>query len=104
MNYFIIPGLVKNKEELAHSLISKVENEFNITLEEMRDKTRYRGIVVPRQILCYVLKKRAGLTLSRIGLKVDRDHTTVIYSINQVTNFLSFDKWYQEKIERIMNN
>jgi len=51
-----------------------------------------REVVVARQCFCYFAKLFTSYSLESIGQFIDRDHSTVIYSIKQIKNLMKFNK------------
>lgn len=66
---------------------------YGIAEEQIKCKTRKKELVYIRQIMCYWLKEyyEDHITLKRIGYELNRDHTTVIHSIEQYQNRLDTD-------------
>ncbi len=76
--------LVKPKE-----VVNAVANHFDIKLAELTGPRRVRQLVVPRQILMYLLRNELKLPLMEIGRMLGgRDHTTVIHGVEKVTHLL----------------
>ena len=52
---------------------------FDVTLEDLRSKSRTRTLTNARQIAMYLLRELTDMSLPRIGQELGgRDHTTVI--------------------------
>ena len=63
------------------NVISKViEDYFDVTMKDLRSKSREGDIRKARQIFCALLKDKTDLSFQRIGDYVSRDHTTVMHS------------------------
>jgi chromosomal replication initiator protein len=76
----------KGKSDL---LIELVAGHFSISTEDLIGPCRQKELVHPRQLLMYLLKHEAGMTLPMIGREIGgRDHTTIMYGISKVTNDL----------------
>lgn len=76
--------LVKPRE-----IISAVASYFDLKLSDLTGPRRLKEIVIPRQILMYLLRVELKIPLMEIGrLLGNRDHTTVIYAVEKVTNLL----------------
>ena len=46
-------------------------------------------MALPRQMLCYWLRYLTSFTLIDIGAFINKDYTTVMYSIKQIKNLIS---------------
>ncbi|MGE9617183.1 MAG: chromosomal replication initiator protein DnaA [Solitalea-like symbiont of Acarus siro] len=66
---------------------------FSVAIDQLKSKTRRREIVQARQISMYLAKKHTKLSLKRIGqFYGGKDHSTVIYACNTISDLVSADK------------
>lgn len=80
----IAKKLIKPKE-----VISTVASYFNLRLSELTGPKRLKQIVVPRQILMYLLRTELKIPLMDIGQFLGgRDHTTIMYGVEKITKLL----------------
>jgi chromosomal replication initiator protein len=71
------------------SIQKTVAKYFDVSVESMRGKRRTSQLALARQVAMYVAKQCTGLTLVEIGKRFgNRDHSTVIYALNRVTDEL----------------
>jgi hypothetical protein len=81
---------------------------FKIEMEELASKKQRREVVMPRQIAMYFLCKFTHLPLKTIGERFGRDHSTVLYGKDTVSDIMKIDKSFKNKIAdieyRILNN
>jgi chromosomal replication initiator protein len=84
-NESVIPKrIVKPKE-----IIRAVALHYSLKINQLTGPKRDRPIVVPRQILMYLLRTELDTSLVEIGrLLGGRDHTTVIHGVDKVTKLL----------------
>lgn len=87
-----------DKDEIG-SLIKKVSNFFEVDIEDLKGVVRKRELVEVRQIIMYVLINHSKLTLKRIGMLFNRDHSTVLYSRNTVDDMLTSDKKFRFRFQ-----
>ena len=68
------------------TLQDKVAKYFNISLTDLKSKSRYQSKVLPRQVAMYLIKKHLNkVVLKDIGKAFGgRDHATVINSIKRI--------------------
>lgn len=111
MNYFVIPGMVKpnkvRKESgymKSNKIIQHVLSYFDITHEQLIQKTRKRHIVYRRQVMMYLLAKNTGLTFVKIGAILGMDHTSVIHSVKQLKDLMYSDSDIREEIEKLQES
>ncbi len=76
--------LVKPRE-----MVSAVASYFSLKLSELTGPRRVKPIVVPRQILMYLLRTELKVPLMEIGrLLGGRDHTTIMHGVDKITKLL----------------
>lgn len=79
-----------------------VSDYFDITVEELKDKTRKKEIVIARQIAMYFAKEYTGFSLKSIGYHFGgRDHSTVIHAIQAVTEMIQEKREIRMYVEDI---
>ncbi len=74
---------------------------FKINPDLFFTSTRKREISDARQIVMYLAKKLAGMSLKNIGNKLGRTHATVIYACRSIDDRLSIDAELRNQIEEI---
>jgi chromosomal replication initiator protein len=78
----------------------QVADHFNIRVAEMASARRARNIVRPRQIAMFLAKQLTTRSLPEIGRKFgNRDHTTVMHAVKQVTALCEKDAGVAEDVE-----
>ena len=101
LNYWLAPLVHLNeipREEKEKSLIAKVCKTYGIKVDDLKIKTRKRHIVEARHVLCYLLRKCCDYTFQEIADIFNKDHSTVIYGVNMVSNYMEVDKSMEKKI------
>jgi len=85
------------------NILDIVSNYYNITTTEILSKNRKKKFVFPRQIAMYILKDIYDLTYKKIGqIFNNRDHSTVIYSIEQISNDVQTDKDKKNDVDKLL--
>ncbi|HSZ24937.1 MAG TPA: helix-turn-helix domain-containing protein, partial [Cytophagaceae bacterium] len=100
-----IQTIVQNVEaEVGIDYIMKFVSEyFNVTIDQMKDKTRKREIVVARQVSMYFAKEYTNMSLKSIGSNFgNRDHSTVIHAIQSVNDLIDTDKKFNATMQDLM--
>jgi len=81
----IMKRVVKPRE-----VMRVVASHFNLKVSDLSGPKRNKIIIIPRQILMYLLRTDLKTPLMEIGRFLgDRDHTTVMYGVEKITNLLS---------------
>jgi len=78
-----------NKE--VDEFVERIANVRGYTIEDLKSKSRKREIVIVRQMVCYLTRKHFAsrfLSFQRIGDRINRDHSSVIYSYREIENML----------------
>ncbi len=79
-----------------------VAKEWGTTVDGLRSKTRTKALTVPRQIAMYLTRDLLGMQLVEIGAAFGgRDHSTVIHSLDKVTQMMENDHTTQDRIGQI---
>jgi chromosomal replication initiator protein len=79
-----------------------VAKEFDVTIESLRGKRRTSLVALARQVAMYVTKQCTGLTLVEIGKRFgNRDHSTVIYALNRITEELRCNETLRQRVASI---
>lgn len=100
----IIKNYVKSvSREVSVEYIQKTVCEYiGISTDLLKENTRKREVVNARQISMYLAKKYTKNSLKEIGRHFgNKDHSTVIHSIQVVDNLLEVDKKFQEDMEEL---
>ena len=99
MNYFSRPG-VDYVGRTADNIIDLVCSEFSITKIKLKSSSRIRNIVDARTIAAYHLHKSLGLTSVATGLKLNRNHATILHLCNKAEGLMDVDKEFKELINK----
>lgn len=91
-----------NRKTINFEMVTKaVSDHYGITPEQLFTKTRKREISDARQVVMYMAKKHAGMSLMAIGNRLSRTHATVLYGCNTIEERLGIDKQLREDVEKI---
>lgn len=87
---YVYAGLAKPKGEIeADTVMLKVCKHFDITVEQLRSKTRERTLIVARSYYIHILYEFMGVTLQRIADSINRDHSSIIHLRNKFNSDLN---------------
>ena len=86
-------------------IISEVGRTYGVSSSDIRSSKRSSQISNARQIAMYVIRDITQMSMASIGEEFGgRDHSTVVYAINQVGKNITQDAKYKETIEDIIKN
>ncbi|MCJ7826412.1 chromosomal replication initiator protein DnaA [Patescibacteria group bacterium] len=90
------------KRVTPQEVLDVVARYFNIKSTTLKGPKRDRPIARPRQVVMYLCKTELGMTLEDIGgLLGGRDHTTVMYGADLITNEISTNVHLRDSVEGI---
>ena len=96
---------VENNPLTVEDIIESVCQHYNVTPANINSRSRKKDYVMARQVSIYLAQKYTKMPASRIGRLVGgRDHSTVIYSCNQVEQRLKVDRKFSSEISSIENS
>ena len=76
-----------------------------MTAEGLKSKTRTKTLTTPRQVGMYLAREFLGAPLVEIGMAFGgRDHSTVIHSLERVTEGMSADPGFAKRVEKVRSN
>ena len=88
-----------NKRQVTFELIAEVvANHYNIDTEQLYGKSRKREISDARQLLMYFAKKETQLSSTNIGLRLARNHATVLHACKQIEQRMSVEKEFRQEV------
>ena len=77
---------------------------MNVTQEEIASKSRLRKLSVARCLISYFLRRDTSMSLLEIGNVIGgRDHSTVIYQINQYKDLYTTDKHFRSLADKVQS-
>lgn len=86
-------------------IIDEVARTYGVTTEDIRGQRRNNQISNARQTAMYVVREITGMSQSDIGAEFGgRDHSTVVYALQQVAKTIGTDPRKKEMVEDIIKN
>ena len=103
-----IQDMIKRSNEYIptpEAILEYISKFYNVDEAIIRGQQRNRDAVQARQIAMYLIRNMTSLSLDDIGKVFDnRDHSTVLYSIQQVEKKMKTDSAFAEKVKAIKTN
>ena len=99
--------LRRNNEYIPspEAILEYISKFYSLDEAVIRGQQRIRDAVQARQIAMYLIRSMTNLSLDDIGKQFDnRDHSTVLYSIQQVEKKMKKDPAFAETVKEIKTN
>ena len=97
----------KNNEYIptAQAVVNYICSTYHIDEDVLRGQSRGREVVTARQIAMYLMRRMICMNLVDIGKEFgDRDHTTVLHSLDKVEKQMRSDPAFAEMVKQITTN
>ena len=91
----------QNRVVTFDSISDAVCSEFNIDKELLFGKSRKRDVADALQLVMMLAKKFAKMSSTMIGLKLNRNHATVLYACKTIEERISVEKDFAAAVGRI---
>ena len=96
----VLHDLVGAQDTLTGAAIRDfVGCQFNVSVEELRSRSRKRSVTFPRQVAMFLTRKYTQESLADIGRYYNRDHSTVLHAIKVITRDMSRKTTTREQME-----
>jgi len=103
-----IQDILKRSSEYIptpEAILEYISKYYSLEESIIRGQQRIRDAVSARQIAMYLIRSMTNLSLDDIGKYFDnRDHSTVLYSIQQVEKKMKTDASFAEMVKEIKTN
>lgn len=99
----LLADLLPNRAEIQPSeVVNKVAEAWGVSVERLLSRERTKEVALPRQIAMYLLRQEANISLPQIGEVLGgRDHTTVMYACDKVSDLLERDDRFRRQVVEI---
>ncbi len=92
-----------NKKVSIKDVQEAVSNFYNISVNELKSKTKSKNIAYPRQIAMYISRKLTETSLPQIGEAFGgRDHSTVLHAFHKINNEIENSSELKKSIDDII--
>ena len=86
-------------------IIAEVGRTCGVSSQDIRSNKRSAAISSARQVSVYIVREITGMSMAAIGDEFGgRDHSTVVYAIQQVEKNMQSDYKFREMVEDIIKN
>ncbi len=102
-----IQDILRSSEYIPtpEAILDYISKYYGVEESLIRGQQRVRDAVQARQIAMYLIRSMTNLSVVDIGKVFDnRDHSTVLYSIQRVEDKMKRDPSYAEKVKELKTN
>ena len=86
-------------------IIEYICRYYDVDEEQVRGQGRKRDLMEARQTAMYLIRRMTNLSLNDIGKEFgDRDHSTILHSLDKVESTMRSDPAFAEKVKEITTN
>ena len=86
----------------VEKILDVVTRKYGVTVDELKSKAKSSHITNPRQICMDILRKKTDLSLLKIGRIFNRDHSTVIPSVEKIEKEIKCNSLFEIEIKEII--
>lgn len=82
-------------------IIRTTAQAFSFSVEDVLSSSRRQPLVLCRQVAMYLCRELTDLSLPKIGAQFNRDHTTVLHSVDKVKRILRSDRAVFDRVNQL---
>ena len=82
-------------------IIRTTAQAFGFSVDDVLSSSRRQPLVLCRQVAMYLCRELTDLSLPKIGARFDRDHTTVLHSVDKVKRILRSDRAVFDRVNQL---
>lgn len=94
------PAIVEPQIPIS-AIQAAVATKFGVDLRDLLSERRAREVARPRQVAMYLSKRLTKRSLPTIGRQFRRDHTTIIWGIQQISELILTDPELRDAVEAL---
>lgn len=88
----------------VEKIVDEVSRSYNVTSEDIYSRKKSADIAHARQIAIYIVSKVMSLSSTEIGKSFNKDHTTVLYTIEKIRKELKIKESERKLVDDIIKN
>ena len=92
------------EETSLQKIFGEVCRVYNVTEEDLKSKKRVMNVSQARKTAMYLVREIVEMSLPEIGKVFNRDHSTVIYAINEVEKEKDKNSFFRATLEDMEKN
>ena len=88
----------------VETIIAEVSKTYNVSESDILSNKRAASLVLARRVAMYIARQTSELSYDEIGECFGKDHTTVLYNVKKIEEFLKDKPYEKELIDDIIKN
>ena len=93
------------QEQSLHDILEVVCADNNVSIDEVKSKSRERYIVDTRHLFCYIARlHRSNFPYRAIAETINRSHCNCINSIKVVKGFIDTNYDFSNRVDQLINS
>jgi chromosomal replication initiator protein len=88
----------------ARSIIDAVASAYAVDLKDLLGSSRVKGLVTPRHVSMWLIRRHTQLSSPEIGRLFGKDHSTVLHACGKVDGQLEGDSGLRSIVQMIERN
>ena len=100
-----IKDIIKEKTKAnitVEKILETVSKKYGISIDDLKSKSRVSNITNARQIAMYIIRKKTDLSLPKTGKVFNRDHATVVSSVEKVEKEIKCNSLFEIEINELI--
>ena len=85
-------------------VLTYASQKYNIQPEDILGKRKTDDIVTARQVAIYLLRELTEMSHANIGKFFNRDHSTIVASVNRIKERMKEDSSFEAQIDEMIND
>ncbi|MCQ2451151.1 MAG: chromosomal replication initiator protein DnaA [Clostridia bacterium] len=85
-------------------IILEVARTYNVSESAILSNRKTASLVLARQVAMYIARETTSMSYNQIGESFGKDHTTVLYNVRKIEDFLKDKPREREMVEDIIKN
>ena len=88
----------------VEKIIDEVARTYNVSESDILSNRKTAPLVLARQVAMYIARETTDLSFKAIGESFGKDHSTVLYNVNRIEEFLKDKPYEKELVDDIIKN
>ena len=85
-------------------IVDEVSRTTGVSVEDIYSKKRTANIANARKMALYIIRNVTDMSFASIGEEFNKDHTTIIYNIEEMEKMIANNSSLKAQVTDIINN